>query len=172
MEKWKTRYKNWDILTTKRAEASKAAYAVLIGQCSDAMKDRMKTYPQWAGIQSRLNIIGLLELIQTSMYAGTASKKPTLSYLEAESALQNYKQGCRNSNNNYLKVFRNKVEVYVHLGGEPGTSAARINSQLCDNGVVPKHATDRQIANATTEAKEEYLAGLFIKNCDVIRFAD
>ena len=89
MEKWKTRYKNWDILTTKRAEASKAAYAVLIGQCSNAMKDRMKTYPQWAGIQSRLNIIGLLELIRTSMYAGTASKKPTLSYPKAESALQN-----------------------------------------------------------------------------------
>ena len=41
-EKWKTSYKNWDIKTTKRAETSKAAFAIIIGQCSDSLKDKMK----------------------------------------------------------------------------------------------------------------------------------
>ena len=47
IEKWKTRYKNWDSLTNKRNEAIKAAYAIVIGQCSDAVKDKMKTYDEW-----------------------------------------------------------------------------------------------------------------------------
>ena len=44
IEKWKTKYKNWDHLTSKRNEAKKAAYAIVIGQCSDTVKDKMKTY--------------------------------------------------------------------------------------------------------------------------------
>ena len=31
IEKWKTKYKNWDFLTSKRNEATKAAYAIVIG---------------------------------------------------------------------------------------------------------------------------------------------
>ena len=42
LEKWKTKYKNWDYLTSKRTEATKFAYATIIGQCSDTVKDKMK----------------------------------------------------------------------------------------------------------------------------------
>ena len=42
-EKWKTKYKNWDYLTSKRTEAIKSAYATIIGQCSDTVKDKLKT---------------------------------------------------------------------------------------------------------------------------------
>ena len=44
VEKWKTKYRNWDNLTSKRNEATKAAYAIVIGQCSDPVKDKMKSY--------------------------------------------------------------------------------------------------------------------------------
>ena len=43
LEKWKTKYKNWDQLTSKRSEAKKAAYAIVIGQCSETVKDKMKS---------------------------------------------------------------------------------------------------------------------------------
>ena len=43
IEKWKSRYKNWDMKLTKRDEASKVAFAIIIGQCADALKDKMKT---------------------------------------------------------------------------------------------------------------------------------
>lgn len=73
-----TKYKNWDVLTSKRNEAMKAAYAIIIGHCSDAVKEKMKTYPKWKTIQADLDVIELLRLIRTYMYSGTVSRKPTL----------------------------------------------------------------------------------------------
>ena len=70
MEKQKTKYKNWDYLTSKRTEATKAAYAIIIGQCSDSVKDKMKTYQTWNIVQGNLDLIELLKLIRTAMYSG------------------------------------------------------------------------------------------------------
>ena len=43
-EKWKTQYRNWDTKSQRREEACKASFAIVIGQCSDTLKDKMKTY--------------------------------------------------------------------------------------------------------------------------------
>ena len=45
-EKWKTLHKNWNMKTYKREEASKAAFAIIMGQCSEALKDKMRTYDE------------------------------------------------------------------------------------------------------------------------------
>ena len=76
-------YKNWDTKTTKRAKASKAAFATIIGQCSDAFKGKMKTYDEWIQVQNDLGIIQLLQLIRTTIYSRTATNKSTLTYIEA-----------------------------------------------------------------------------------------
>ena len=169
-EKWKTKYKNWDTLTTKREEASKAAFAIIIGQCSDVIKDKMKTYTQWDSIQTDMDIIELLRLIRTTMYSGTAHNKSTLTYIDAEQGLVNYKQTKNVSNSRYLEIFRNRVEVYTLFGGEPGMNTARVRAQLEANGIDPARAGKNQVSKAKNEAKEEYLAVLFIKNSDASRY--
>ena len=83
LEKWKTKYKNWDYLTLKRSEAIKSAYATIIGQCSDTVKDKMKTYDTWNTVQNDFDLIELLKLIRTAMYSGTSTDKSTLTYIEA-----------------------------------------------------------------------------------------
>ena len=128
LEIWKMWYKQWDSLVNKQAEASKAAYAVIIGQCSDSIKVQMKTYPAWSTIQGLLDVIGLLQLIRTSMYKGTATRQPTLSLIEAESEMINCRQHRRMSNMQYLETFCNHAKVYEHLGSEPRTSKARIHT--------------------------------------------
>ncbi len=82
-EKWKTQHRNWDTKTQRREEASKASFAIIIGQCSDALKDKMRTYDDWENIQNTLNIIELLRLIRTTMNSGTATSKSTLNYIES-----------------------------------------------------------------------------------------
>ena len=104
-EKWKTLHKNWDMKIHKREEASKAAFAIIIGQCSEALKDKMKTYDEWTNIQNHLLIINLLQLIRASMYSGTATTKSILTCIEAELCLLNCKQHKKMSNSKYLEVF-------------------------------------------------------------------
>lgn len=172
LKKWETRYKKWDSLTNKREEASRAAYAMILAQCSDAVIDRMQTYSTWAGIQDREDVIALLELIRAAIYSGPATKMPTVSYMEAEDEVVCFKQTRRMTNSQYLEMFKGKVEVYEHLNGEPGTSAGRVTAQLVINSIIPEQATDDQISIARDQARQAYLANRFIKNCDPVRYAD
>ena len=171
LEKWKTKYKNWDYLTSKRNEAQKAAYAIVIGQCSDSVKDKMKTHATWNNVQSSLDLIELLKLIRTGMYSGTPSRKSTLTYIEAEINMISYRQANKLSNSKYLEIFRNKVEVFEMVGGEPGTCAERVITQLTLNGIAPDNPSNAEIATAKTQAREEYLSVLFIKNSDPNRYS-
>merc|ERR1719261_1105167 len=100
------------------------------------------------------------------MYTGRASSKTTMTFIQAENALYSFRQGRKMSNAKYLEVFKARVEVYRHLGGEPGTTSARVSSQLTVNGHDPDNATEEQRSIATKECREEYLANLFIRNSD------
>lgn len=86
-------------------------FSIIIGQCSDVIKNKMKTYTQWDAIQTDMEIIELLRLLCTMMYSGTVHNKSTLTYIEAEHRLSNYKQTKHVSNSRYLEVFRMRVEV-------------------------------------------------------------
>ena len=157
-KKWDFSHKEWKELTTKRSEASKAAFAIVLGQCSDSIQDRLATYQEYNVIQRRMDVIGLLRLIRTCMYAGTAAKKPKLSFIDSKHDLLTFTQERKMTNAKYLETFRNKVEVFEHLGGEPGGGEHLINAQLRINGVNPNYDTPDQYKDATSQAKEEYLA--------------
>ena len=169
-EKWKTLHRNWDTKTQRREEAGKAAFAIIMGQCSDTLKDKMKTYDEWETIQSNLTVIELLELIRTAMYSGTATSKSTLTVIEAQLGLLNCKQTRKMTNSKYLEVFRNRVEVLVLLGGEPGTWASRVNAVLATDAADANNPQPAEVIAATAKAREEYLAVLFINNCDASKY--
>ena len=59
-----------------------------------------------------------------------------------------FQQSERMSNSDYLEKLRDLVEVYEHLGGEPGTSKARIDSLLID----PELADDDDRQDTKTKA--------------------
>ena len=78
-----------------------------------------------------------------------------------------FRQSERMSNSDYLEKLRDLVEVYEHLGGEPGTSKARVDSLLID----PDLADEDERQEAKTKAREEYLAVLLLTKSDPKRYA-
>ena len=82
----------------------------------------------------------------------------------------NFKQEKNISNSKYLEIFRNRAEVYVLFGGEPGTSRSRIEGQILANGIEIAAANPNQLATASAQVREEYLAVLYIKNSDPTRY--
>ena len=78
-----------------------------------------------------------------------------------------FRQSQRMSNSDYLEKLRDLVEVYEHLGGEPGTSKARVDSLLIDPDLVD--VDKRQ--EARIKAREEYLAVLLLTKSDPKRYA-
>ena len=130
----------------------------------------METYKEWKEIKSQVDVMRLVRLIRTSMYAGSATKKATVSYLEAEEALMSYRQGRNTTITDYFEGFKSRVEVYIHLGGEPGTSSAKVKARLKVTGVDENTTDMDEVAKAVKYCQEEYLAIMFLRHSDPIRF--
>ena len=143
-------------------------YALILGQCSPTIRDRIEASDEWGSINNASNPIALLRTIRQSLYHRTTRRKDTHALLEAELALHKFRQTERMSNSDYLEKLRELVEVYEHLGGEPGCSEVRVNARLID----PEMADADEIRDAKIEAREEYLAVTLLFKSDPKRHAN
>ena len=87
MKIWEGKLKTYNDSINTRTEVSQQAYAVILGQCSQTIHDRLSASASWAGIQVNTDLMGLLRLIRESLYTGATTKKPTESLQEAEEGL-------------------------------------------------------------------------------------
>ena len=157
--------------TKRRKEMSSKAFAVLLGQCMQALRNTFETYPTYTYVKQSLDAVELAKLIRLAIFSGTTTGKPTMTYVEAEADLLSFKQPRNMSNAEYMDTFKCKVEVYEHLGGEPGRSTHRVDEQLTKMGTKRDLASDAQMDTAKSRAKEEYLSGLLIANCNESRYS-
>ena len=63
MKKWEIAIQKAEKLKENRNEASRAAFSIIIGQCTKELRDRMETFKEWPDIQQKCDVIALLELI-------------------------------------------------------------------------------------------------------------
>ena len=150
----------------EREQNMEKTYALILGQCSKTIRDRIEAHEQWEVVNTSSNALGLLRLIRQSLYQRATRRQETHALIEAETALMRFRQSERMSNSDYLEKLRDLVEVYEHLGGEPGTSKARVDTLLMD----PELADDDERMEAKTKAREEYLAVLLLTKSDPKRY--
>lgn len=79
IEEWKIAYKSYAERKEKRDLAIGTAYAIVIGQCSPAVIDRIEAHKRFDDINDRFDLIELLRLIQNCMYTGATTKNPKCS---------------------------------------------------------------------------------------------
>ena len=170
MKIWEGKLKTYNDSINTRTEVSRQAYAVVLGQCSQTIRDRLSASALWAGIQANTDLMGLLRLIRESLYTGATTKKPTESLQEAEEGLLGFRQGENMTNSNYLDKFRSLVERVEHHGSEIGCTPGRMQTHLTITAADPLHPTAIEISHAKTVVTEEYLAVLFLRKSDPKRY--
>ena len=148
MEEWKIEYREYKKKIEDRRQNMQKVYALILGQCSPTIRDRIEASDEWESINNASNPIALLRTIRQSLYHRATRRKDTHALLEAELALHKFRQTERMSNSDYLEKMRELVEVYEHLGGKPGCSEVRVNSRLID----PEMADTDEIRDAKMEA--------------------
>jgi hypothetical protein len=84
MECWKMAFKHYSNTTKQHTKATSQAFAIVLGQCSPTVIDRLRASNQWAAISDASNLIKLLQLICTSMYTRATSKNLTHSLIDAD----------------------------------------------------------------------------------------
>jgi hypothetical protein len=142
------------------------AFALVLGQCSQAVRNRMEANKDWAEINGASDVIKLLGLIQTCMTLRQTRQYDVHALIKAELRMYMFKQGKHMSNHDYYEKFRDNVTTVERLGGEVGTHASWIIALL--KGIADP--TTAQKVDATWSAKDRYLAVLFLLRSDQNRY--
>ena len=129
---WERDFKEHRKCVEEREKNMEKTYALILGQCSKTIRNRIEAHEQWESVNTSSNALGLLSLIRQSLYQRATRRQETHALIEAEMTLMRFRQSERMSNSDYLEKLRDLVEVYEHLGGEPGTSKARVDTFLID----------------------------------------
>ena len=147
-------------------------FAIIKGQFSPTMVDRIKASRDWSAIHQQHDLIKLLTLIRRSLYTGTTTQNPVHTLQDAYNRYQSFQQGTWMSCSDYLHEFKALVTTIQQLGGELGMEASRVREHLNNNKTVmhANNPTKVEETRAWNAAREAFLAVDFLANSDMKRF--
>jgi hypothetical protein len=136
-----------------REELKKQAYAIVLGQCSQAIRHRLEASTTWERVNASSDFILLLQLIPSCLFSGSTTRHEVHALQDAEDNFFMLKQTPNMSNAEYLDRFKTYLQVYEHLGGEVGGLSS--NFERYDDATNPDHPTAEEMSLATATAKSE-----------------
>ena len=170
VEAWKMSLRQYSDQIVQREEVSKQAFAVVLGQCSQTVRERIRASTSWRTVNDNSDLMGLLRLVRESLYTGATTRHPIHSLQEAEEALMSFRQGDNMSNHVYYEKFKGLVERYEHHGGRPGQINSRIQHYLDQYAADAADPTPEETRDAMQRAKDEYLGVMLVRHSDSKRF--
>ena len=108
-------------------------YAIIWAQCSSAMQAKLITIKDYEDIDETLDCLELLLAIKGIAYTFETQGYLYLSLDDAKSEFYAYKQGCHESNSNYLTKFKSILEVITHYGGSFGDDPTLVKEEMRRN---------------------------------------
>jgi hypothetical protein len=169
VELWKIEIGDYQKQVVARRRNSAKVYSLILGQCSQALRNRLEASTTWAAINDGSDVIRLLQLVQTCMMQRQTRQYPLHSLWDAENHVFKFQQ--RNlANNEYYDKFKDLVANAERLGSDMGAHSARVEAILQEVAVDPDMPTAAETTQARERAKDEFLAVMFIMNCDRRRY--
>jgi hypothetical protein len=168
LKRWELAFKTYHDALERRNKATSQAFAIVLGQCSPTVIDRIKASNQWNVISDANDLVGLLQLIRTSMYTGATSKNSLHSLIEAQAKFHAFRQSSRMTNADYLHTFKGLVDAIEHLDGDLGVDSAIISRRIQADGLDPEDTAQWEATRTTV--REEYMAMQLLLKADVKRY--
>ena len=139
-------------------------FALILGQCSDTIKNRIRSDHEWSTIDRECDVTKLLTLIQDGLYQNAANLDKMHAMIEADERLNKFRQGDKMSVYEFREKMKSLIDIYAAMGGEPGTSESRISE------FKERIPTDyREITKEA--ARDHYLGMMLIIKADQKRYS-
>jgi len=142
----------------------KTAYAVIWGQCSEAMKAKLTSLDDVETKSHESDCVWILKEIKGIKYRFEGQRYIYLSLENARTTCYAYTQGAEDSISSYLEHFCSPVEVLEHYGGVIGEDPGFLNATAAVSADAD-HATKR-----LKIARDRTLALAFLKRANPRRF--
>ena len=183
-----TEVKEWIIKRSRYVDNLNKLYALLYGQCTKAMQNKLQNRQDWAEIEEKHDPVMLLSAIRELCMNYQDSKYPFVSMVNAFTGLLNISQENRESLTGCSKRFKNQVDLVEGLCGplilssflrqDATYSVYFINKQADIDQIkgdniklenILSHRKDME--KKQKEAYDKFLGYLFIKGADTNRSA-
>ena len=146
---WDRKVANYSVRFDHLESNLKAAYAVIWGQCSDAMKAKLKSQPKFLTHDKDSDCIWLLKEIKGIMLRFEGQRYIFLSLHDAHLAYYTYRQNPDVALSKYLEEFQALIDVVEHYGGTIGHDPSLVKvSAGKDDAAKQKSARDKAVALA------------------------
>ena len=143
-QEYKSEYENWNKARQHRSHNMQQVFALILGQCSDTIKNRIRLDQQWSDIDQECDVTRLLMLIRDGLYQNAANLDKTHTMIEADERLNKFRQGDKMSVYEYREKMKSLIDIYAAMGGEPGTTEIQISDFMeripTDNQEIAKEA--------------------------------
>ena len=157
---WSKEVSNYVVRREQLKQNMRAVSAVIIGQCSDAMKAKLKSNGEFKQRYNKADCVWLLHTIRATMLNFEEHQYIFLGLQDALTAICNHRQGD-NDLTTYRAELENLVQAYETYGGEFGRSQALVDKIPVLTG-TPR-LTD---AEKSTKAHDRAVALKFLQGAD------
>ena len=170
-EMWKMCQRTYEKKVESRARNENRVFALLLSQCSQALRNCMEPNNKWSDINAQSDVIRLLKLIQSCMSHKHTRRDEDHATVEADLAIYRFNQGNL-PNNVYYEKFKDLIQTMESLGGEIGGQTDRIYEKLKHITTDLNNPTDEETETARVMARDRYLGILFLVNSDQHRYRE
>ena len=150
------------------------AYSLVLGQCTELMKSKLKGDPDWDIIKTDLDVLKLLVEIKTISFRFEDQKYQVLEIHNSKSNFYSFRQNDY-PNSTYLTKFRNLADIASSLGGHLQDEAILV---MAVKLLHPTLTDPRDSSLSPTEveevketAEELYLSLSLIQHADRKRYS-
>ena len=142
-------------------------YVLILGQCTQVLKDALKEDDDWTTISEEYDAIALFELIEKCVLKQTSNKYHYLILQEEWRSLLLCKQESDHTTNAYYERMSNRVTILERAGGIFHTpELLEIETELLYSTQKYDAITEDERQKVRAVVKEKYLATLFLDRSD------
>lgn len=134
----------------------------MLGQCNKGIGAKLEAMTNHAVIEQGHDLVGLLKNLQAFTYSYQGQHNQTHAPIEAQKRLFVFRKDTMMSCQDCFEKLKTRTEVVEHFGGPLGQILDLIKNMVSGG-------TDEDVARA--EAREEFLAILFLLGVDPHRFS-
>ena len=147
-------------------------YSVVMGQCTDAMKAKLKGISAYSTTDENSDVIELLKLIRQSTFDFQSNQYPFLAIHTSLKLFFGQFQGYHQPVSEYMDVFMSNKNMLEHCGAQIGNHPDLQTYLLIESNIDPVTATNDQKLLATNNAIEVYCAIAFLCGLNRNRYQD
>ena len=146
-------------------------YCVALGQCMEAMKNRLEGKETDEDINVDSGVIRLLILIKSIAYSYKSKSYPVLVINVALRKFYTSHQSSSSSCDEYFETMSNLRDVISHCGGVIGNHPFLVDKLFkAEDTTEPLNPTEEESATAKTATEEAYMATEFLSGLNNARY--